>query len=435
MTRDKRQCTDNYLQLLNNDVNTLDNVEISKILKDCFYLSPGPEFSTRPEKNPYNKDENCKLISSRKVKYYTHTYDPSSIIKNIRDFGEISEKNKLTATSYMKLVEETFDLKIRHNCCNCISITLYLLLDYNASYNMRKYLLSIKKSVENVKENLPGWIVRVYLDSPSIYETILTIKDEGRPVEKEMNILEFLFTSDIVEIYTFVCKSSIGSDEISISRANRFLPMMDETVNICASREADGIVTNLDCHNLKVFSRSNRIFYLVPLTQPLVKSTTANIGSLADYSYQQWITVFKTIYEPEFFDKETNIYTMLAGAFSIKLKVKKEVYEKYSNRINVLRGNIERDYYDENITKALQKKLKNAQITIKKYVKDIEKLMSYFDEIFLLDIFKELISVPYQANDNDFREITKFTDENKYELIKSLVFYDNGIELFLDFLM
>ena len=64
-------------------------------------------------------------------------------------------------------IDEMFDLQRRENCCNCISIVLYS----KNIYDLNNYLYSMKKSLDNVANCLPDFVVRFYLDK-SVFDTI-----------------------------------------------------------------------------------------------------------------------------------------------------------------------------------------------------------------------------------------------------------------------
>jgi hypothetical protein len=38
--------------------------------------------------------------------------------------------------------------------------------------------------------------------------------------------------------------------------------LFEDDVNICISRDLDGIISPLDCHNIKVFESNNDLFYV-----------------------------------------------------------------------------------------------------------------------------------------------------------------------------
>ena len=88
----------------------MNNVEI----KDQDMSRISCESKGRNMYNPVNKEEKCTLINNKKERYYIHTYDPSLILDKLATFPDIAKH---------------FDLKVRHNCCNCISISLYFTSD------------------------------------------------------------------------------------------------------------------------------------------------------------------------------------------------------------------------------------------------------------------------------------------------------------------
>jgi hypothetical protein len=99
--------------------------------------------------NPLDTYEKCKLFSKRAdLKYYTHTYDPTSMIAKVSAELGLSEE-----------VLSRFDSVRREGCCNVIAITLYI--STCRLYDLQKYLWSIRRSVINVLKKLPEWIVRV----------------------------------------------------------------------------------------------------------------------------------------------------------------------------------------------------------------------------------------------------------------------------------
>lgn len=162
-----------------------------------------------------------------------------------------------------------FDTKVTHRCCNCISISLYYTNDY-----LRKlvlYLSTIKRTIQNVEKNLPQWIVRLYIDS-SVYHKVSTYSENKINGINDMNhvseLLNYILAQKNVEVYTFFCDKIISNDiHIAKTRTFRFLPLIENDVNVCIIREADGFVTNLDCHNIKQFANSDKIFYLPSIVE------------------------------------------------------------------------------------------------------------------------------------------------------------------------
>ena len=329
-------------------------------------------------KNSLRHTETCVLRNNKKEKYYIHTYDPSYLLHKLKTEFQHSDE-----------ILYKFDDQRKENCCNVISISLYL-KNCNTE-NIDKYISSIHRTVLNVKHNLKDWLVRVYLDT-SVYNCLIN-KGDIQFSQLFLNIVH----SENVEIYTIECPSII-CDEIPIAKTRtfRFLPLIDEEVNIAIIREADGIVSNLDCHNIKIYSKlQNKLFYL-----PLY-SFNDNINTYRFTSYSEWLILYKLAFEQQFFLNNQNLYDLLAGGFGIKLKLKKEYYLfKIKDLIDKI-INFTSEIQNDNI------KLKDIinvlsfnenprvfhYLLIEPYSKTFNEYLNIgFDEIFLLDVYKEIIS-------------------------------------------
>jgi hypothetical protein len=231
--------------------------------------------------NPLKDDETCRLLSKRAdPMYYTHTYDPTAMLAKVRGELGLSEE-----------VLGRFDGIRRERCCNIISITLYVTERYCTLKILQKYLYSIHRSVKNVLKKLPGWIVRVYFDTS--VEECVTKAEFG-----EFNdIFNAIKSSPNVEVYTYDCpsfkKGASGEDSqipIARTRTLRFLPLSDPEVNLCVVREADGVVSNLDCHNIKMYASNPNILFYLP------KVLDYDIDSKFD-SYSYWLQIYKIMFE------------------------------------------------------------------------------------------------------------------------------------------
>ena len=134
-------------------------------------------FKNKPSKdvlNPISQLEGeCKLMNTKKEKYYKHVYDARPILSKLRDELNVSEE-----------IISNFDLPIepRQYCCNAVSIMLYLIKKTQTPYgdianidDMNKYLNSVNRSVKNVDRKLPDWLVRIYMDK-SVYECMEILK-------------------------------------------------------------------------------------------------------------------------------------------------------------------------------------------------------------------------------------------------------------------
>ncbi|AYV85356.1 MAG: hypothetical protein Satyrvirus12_10 [Satyrvirus sp.] len=397
-------CKDKYINFTN-DPNL-------KELGDCYKQVENLFVST--QKNPIKYDENCQLINLRKHSYYIHTYDPNNIIENIK-------KNKLP-DGYLPNIISKFNLQKRQNCCNCISIVLYyeskffinihnLFIDTDDFDNLAyKYLPSIKKTIINVKKNLSDWLVRIYMD-PNILNILKILTDLENYLSPNnfkiylyiKHLMDYIFSAENVEIYTLVCQSIVKDEsfQISLTRSFRFLAMVDESVNVCVIREADGIVSNLDCCNIKLFANSDRIFYF-PCLKGII-NIEKKIDQNKHYilSYAKWLNIYKENYESDFFRKQNNICDLLAGLFAIKLTLNKDIFLKYAINISeqIRKHNINQVLLGDDITNG-------------------------FDEILLLDIFKEIISVPFEIIDTN-----KYKYNDSFESVENMIYYHNNVEI------
>lgn len=345
--------------------------EYDQSILDCSLENKSDILKYSKTSNPINSNKTCTLLNNKKNKYYIHTYDPSSI------------RRKMEKTGLFPNMAEVFDFTIREKCCNCISISLY----YTNEINLEKcelFLASIRRTIDNVKKNLPDWIVRVYLDS-SVYKSLIAYqkqnKNKGLFVKESLN---YLLDADNVEIYTYCCKDVLTKKVlISRSRAYRFLPLSDTDVNVRIIREADGIVTNVDCHNIKAFTKSKYIFYLPEYIKQY--NYTNNDTFTGEYGgYSLWLRMYTQCLQSEYFDKKHQLYDLLAGTLGVRLMVK-------------------RSYFDNKV-KEVKKLIKYADYDCIKEigVKNPENSLNIgFDEILLLHIYRDYISCPIEAFDTD----------------------------------
>lgn len=274
----------------------------------------------------------CNLISSRKTKFYTHT-----------------------TTDYEKILPgyKELDYTIYKNCCNCIAILFYTKSSLCEEYSNLKYLTSMTKTILNVRKYLPNFVVRLYLDS-SVYKAF-----EKCSYDLVSKLFENLFLYDNLEIYTITCRSKDAHKEIT--RIYRTLILKDNSVNIKVIRDADGIVSKLDAHNIKVFSNSKYLFYLPPISP----NFDINIDYIEVYEdmmprlYSKWLNDYVYNYDGDFFKNNYMAYNILCGLYASKIKFTE-------------------DYYDD------------CAIFVKKNIK--EKFYYAFDELFLLELHKNILS-------------------------------------------
>ena len=234
-------------------------------------------------------------------------------------------------------------------------------------------------------------------------------------------------------------------------RILRFLILIDPTVNICAIREADGFLNNLECHNLRMFEYSDRLFYIPPLGvgPNLIHETRPKT---VFNSYSLWLQLYKNILAREFFSTHQNIYDFLAGFFTFKLKIKPEFYyttaQRLHRQIDAFKTetpeSIANKYAPEDNSYSLSnmpiqmmgrnvimtRTLRELLLIGSRYESIIELFELGFDEILLLDIFKELVSFkfPLPTAENKW-QITYNTDDIRR--IQSLFISYDSINIIL----
>jgi hypothetical protein len=280
--------------------------------------------------NPITLIGNCKLLTTKKISYYNHTFNPTQYLTKLRTELELSAE-------YLS----RFIDKPRDKCCNVISITLYN-KDCIFHTSLLKYLTSINRTVKNVDKKLEDWIVRLYLDE-SVYICIDNISKslksgplpeiEQSSKQQLLNLFNNIIESKNVEVYTFICDDPVNLEK---TRTYRYLVLIDPEVNISAIREADGYINYLECHNLKMFQNNqDKLFYLPPAYENA--NLIHNNQTIIFNSYSAWLQFYKGIIDRQYFYNHQNIYDLLAGLFTTKLKIKPDFYNKtIKNIVNKL---------------------------------------------------------------------------------------------------
>jgi hypothetical protein len=275
-----------------------------------------------------NNDSNAISLLNNIIDKYQKKYD-----ENIN----LIESYKIDVAHFTKLLlnknniekKDIFDTTPNNNCCNVIAITLYFSFvreSETTTYDyISKYIYSIYRTVKNVETDLKGWIVRIYFDD-SVYCYIKQLIDKNNiEYQALMDKFNYINNSDIVEIFIYNCPEDINNKHLN--RTLRFLPFIEKDVNVCICRDADGIVSRLDCHNIKIFAKSDKLFYL-----PFYDYT---------HPYSNWIKsyVFWKSIMGDIGDYNSHRFDLLAGAFGINLRVTPEHYNKCLSRVH--------DYYND----------------------------------------------------------------------------------------
>lgn len=375
--------------------------------------------------NPIDGIGACKVIRQRKD-YYNQTYDPAPVFDELKKLPLHAQEWAEKEMSYV------FDTKKRENCCNCIAITVYTkpknIPSEGKRFPLQGYLVAIKRTVKNVAVLLPHWLVRLYIDI-SVFNYIYHENQED--VQHEREILEYLLECNNVEIHTVLCPGMEG-ENIDKTRTYRFLPLFDPTVNIAVVREADGIVTNVDCHNIKVFENSNKLFYLFPT------SGMADFDEESElwYAYSSWLTYYKFMINRDYFLRNNNLTTFLAGTIAVKLRVKegffrynlREISQAIEKQKFVSPEEIKREFYQDDRTASIYN-LYSGTFESTKTLLSILRIG--FDEIFLLHLFRSLVSMDItgwndftdKGNVHPLRGIVVASEDDKHFLFLKLMLY------------
>jgi hypothetical protein len=289
-------CKNEYIDFINNDKNTDIIIKCNKY----FEIISGNKFQVTDIDTHIGK---CKLINNKKKDKYTYTYDISKIIENIKNNEDNLPEN------YLINFNDLFDNKIRYNCCNCVSIVLYSKGD---ATNLSTYLPYILVSLKNIEKYLPNWVYRLYLD----FSVLELIAYEYNKVDSNCNNFSFgceynkLFKQIIdhpnCEIYIPLCESIFTGEQklnINFTRSLRFIGFIDEDVNINVSRDADGIISAFDCHNLKIFEQKPLIMFIYPF---LVNDNGKYITSFNHFSNKRYTTIDDISINEDYEKKNTN---------------------------------------------------------------------------------------------------------------------------------
>ena len=423
------QCYEKYNMIINSDkINEL-NINNSSVL----------DFVVKCKNNKYVDyedydtfiDKKCKRVTKKQEKYYKYEYNPQWFIKYIESsHTEIEKTNIYNIT----------DLKIRNNCCNCISIVLYV--NENVSVDiLHKYLNSMATTLKITNIHLNEFVIRYYIHENVfiVIENIIRKIDEYKidmygknkmdKIIEIIDIFKFLITNHQSEIYIYIC----DIDVIEKYRTMRFVSLMDNDVNICIIREADGYVGITDCHNIKIFSSENehKILLLYDVDKmfkykfkeildeqkfkviknsyeiDILNYNTYNKHNFVHYS--GWLNIYENIFIkgnsslvddiPDIFnnDEKLSFLDILAGCFGVKIKLNRDyiinTIQYLNKQLNFL---ISCEKLLSHKKKIYSSKLENEYTTIVSN-NDINKILSEkLDNLF----------------DNSNNQIINFIDEN-----------------------
>lgn len=250
----------------------------------------------------------CIKITNKKTEYYNKKHDPTPVISNFKNL--LGEENPV----YLKFIEYC-DPSIREKCCNCVSVSLYILDPKRYDY-LSRFIFTIEQSILNLATYLPDWIYRLYLD-PSVFEAIAAVKTRAdTEIEHKQKYIDLyslyvrtmhnIASQPNCEIYLTSCSGYDADVTTAGKRRNsRFSGFVEDDVNINACREADGLVDAVDCYNLRVFEN----LPIATFAYHLGSSPGMNYYKVTDRGHKKFI------------------FTFSAGVLASKFKIKHAIFD------------------------------------------------------------------------------------------------------------
>jgi len=122
-----------------------------------------------------------------------------------------------------------------------------------------QYITGILESVDNVRDNFPDYIVRLYVD-----KSMLTISSESKFIADLDNFISILIKKEIVQIYLYNCESFSHEVEHfgTFGTLARFFPLFEENIEEVHMRDTDSTFGNTYDKNLiKKWMESGKKFY------------------------------------------------------------------------------------------------------------------------------------------------------------------------------
>jgi len=129
--------------------NDLEKQKLAECLKNCLKNlkdNINPIYYLEKNTESIEKDEICKLrikkiSAEQKQKYYKFTYDPTNMLKYLKDV-EIFNNDE----------QQLYSSVIKHNCCKCLAYSLYLIYD---EYDIIvKNITDIRKILSQLLESI-----------------------------------------------------------------------------------------------------------------------------------------------------------------------------------------------------------------------------------------------------------------------------------------
>jgi len=411
--------------------------------------------------------EKCILLTNKKTTLYNKKYDPSWIYDRFTRYP-----NKYIEEGIKKIFNLETDLE--PNKCNCINVVLYVLCKTEKLMNkctfFLSYLFCIFISLENISKVCPDWVYRLYLDI-SVFEYLNDIKNSDKYdsifsnnkdsfYELCFNMLKSITEHPNCEIYIYLCESRINNPlKKGPIRSDRFFTFIDPSTNISICREADGIVSNMDCYNLKLLSEYNTnnatVIYIPSLLQnthikfndnmqiTITRKNNINI----DFIHANWVSnyiklknrLFSELNSKYDYPESSSIVQLQAGYFGILLKIKPEYYKEKLDLVKrIINGNdivknnsIYATGFDEIFLYELFSPIVNYK-TIKRDSKVAYKYNTIHCEKYLLYNFNKFKSINYNSVMNIYNTIMDSTINLEQAKLLKILDYNHMINIHLE---
>lgn len=398
----------------------------------------------------------CEIQTSKKTHLYTFRYDPEPYITLLssREVLNLERFDNVPNNNCCKVIA----IALYFTKCDFDNMEKYIFSIYRTVKNVKRNLpdfivriyldMSVYECINKIDDFIEEMVDNATISNNKYYKKfngdINFLVDSFVPESKEFKLLDkiikeditnvkntfkYIIESDNVEVYTITCTDS--KHNVNSLRTLRFMPIYDPEVALYVIREADGTVSNLDCNNIKIYDTSkDKLFYQLSFDLdkkedvPLLFSyneETKTYTTSAYSAYSVWLQIYKLYIANSWFDTHHNIIDICAGLFSCKLRLTKTFYDstinmllrQINNLVSSFRTATEQKQplpLPQNIFESERKfrrtrTLNNRLISYSDIPRKIESnivkhnyLYIGLDEILLLDIFKDIISLEVEKS-------------------------------------
>jgi len=300
----------------------------------------------------------------------------------------------------------------------------------------------MQQSVFNIKKKLPDFVVRFYLDS-SIFYLLQSMAMAKKPTSNLSSFilnLQHIIKSPNSEIFIYFCEEIVlGKKKLERTRTYRYIPLFEPDVNVCICREADGIVSMVDCHNIKIFSQNefhslaliyqfgsdySHSFKVLDKIMDDNSETDLNPKDISHYA--DWLILYDELFMKPY-HHTFSFVDILAGVFGMKIKFN----ETYRNRIidKVTRILADEDSLScllnekyptiesrKGLHRLYMEERSHMLIPDELFIPGAQKMLNIgYDEIILLELFAPILRINYDSSLK--KNLLKPVIENKLKLL------------------